>query len=285
LEDLDSEIRKIKPFNFDDKIQEIIQSVLDQNFGLAIRKIEDFIKNHQGLITWVDYELEGLKIELKILENELAALEGEKIEIEKLLEEFNYQHTKELGDILTEILRIKTLLSSDDTENFEKAKKEEEDYRNQRDFEENKIKLKITDEEEKRLKKMHRKGVFKCHPDLFQNESKEIQDMVAEIFKSFDEAYDRKDIKEVERLFDLLENGSFSNIKKKNTVDDKNKLEGIKEFLLNKISKLKRDLEILKQNETYQDILEIKDWKEYFGELRIKLKIHLSELNKKLNSL
>jgi hypothetical protein len=210
---------------------------------------------------------------------------GEKIEIEKLLEEFNYQHTKELGDILTEILRIKTLLSSDDTENFEKAKKEEEDYRNQRDFEEKKIKLKITDEEEKRLRKMHRKGVFKCHPDLFQNESKEIQDMVAEIFKSFDEAYDRKDIKEVERLFDLLENGSFSNIKKKNTVDDKNKLEGIKEFLLNKISKLKRDLEILKENETYQDILEIKDWKEYFGELRIKLKIHLSELNKKLNSL
>jgi hypothetical protein len=115
LEDLDSEIRKIKPFNFDDKIQEIIQSVIDQNFGLAIRKIEDFIKNHQGLITWVDYELEGLKIELKILENELAALEGEKIEIEKLLEEFNYQHTKELGDILTEILRLKTLLSSDDT--------------------------------------------------------------------------------------------------------------------------------------------------------------------------
>ena len=40
----------------------------------------------------------------------------------ELLEEFNYQHTKELGDILTEILRIKTLLSSDDTENFEKAK-------------------------------------------------------------------------------------------------------------------------------------------------------------------
>jgi hypothetical protein len=132
---------------------------------------------------------------------------------------------------------------------------------------------------------MHRKGVFKCHPDLFQNESKEIQAMVAEIFKSFDEAYDRQDIKEVERLFNLLENGSFSDIKKKNTVDDKNKLEGIKEFLLNKISKLKRDLEILKENETYKDILEIKDWKEYFGELRIKLKIHLSELNKKLNSL
>ena len=79
--------------------------------------------------------------------------------------------------------------------------------------------------------------------------------------------------------------GAFSKIKKKSTVDDKNKLEGIKEFLLNKISKLKRDLEILKENETYQDILEIKDWKEYFGELRIKLKIHLSELNKKLNSL
>ena len=122
------------------------------------------------------------------------------------------------------------------------------------------------------------------HPDLFQNESKEIQDMVAEIYKSFDEAYNRQDIKEVERILNLLENGSFSKIKK-HTVNDKSKLEGIKEFLLTKISKVKKNLEELKENETYQDILEIKDWKEYFIELRIKLNNHLSELNKKLNTL
>ncbi len=284
LEDLDSEIRKIKPFEFDNSIQEIIQSVLDRNFGLTIRKIEDFLKNHQGLITWVDYELEALKVELKILENELAALEGEKIEIEKLLEEFNYQHTLELGDLITEILRIKTLLSSNDSEEYEKSQKEEKAYQNQRDFEEKKVKIKISQDEEKQLKKMYRKGVFKCHPDLFQNESKEIQDMVAEIYKSFDEAYDRQDIKEVERILNLLENGSISKIKK-NTVNDKSKLEGIKEFLLTKISKVKKNLEELKENETYQDILEIKDWKEYFIELRIKLNSHLSELNKKLNTL
>lgn len=284
LEDLDGEIRKIKPFEFDNSIQEIIQSILDRNFGLTIRKIDDFLKNHQVLIAWVDYELEALKVELKILENELAALEGEKIEIEKLLEEFNYQHTLELGDIITEILRIKTILSSNDSEEHEKSQKEEKAYQNQRDFEEKKVKIKISQDEEKQLKKMHRKGVFKCHPDLFQNESKEIQDMIAEIYKSFDEAYDRQDIKEVERILNLLENGSISKIKK-NTVNDKSKLEGIKEFLLTKISKVKRNLEELKENETYQDILEIKDWKEYFIELRLKLNSHLSELNKKLNSL
>ena len=72
---------------------------------------------------------------------------------------------------------------------------------------------------------------------------------------------------------------------KKNTVNDKSKLEGIKEFLITKISKVKKNLEELKENETYQDILEIKDWKEYFIELRIKLNSHLSELNKKLNTL
>ena len=81
-----------------------------------------------------------------------------------------------------------------------------------------------------------------------------------------------------------MENGSFSKIKK-HTVNDKSKLEGIKEFLLTKISKVKKNLEELKENETYQDILEIKDWKEYFIELRIKLNSHLSELNKKLNTL
>jgi hypothetical protein len=35
------------------------------------------------MVSWIDYELEGIKIELKILENELAALEGEKMSIEK----------------------------------------------------------------------------------------------------------------------------------------------------------------------------------------------------------
>ena len=77
MEDLDDEIRKIIPFDFDDKISEIIHEVKQQNFGSAIKKIETFITLSQSMVTWIDYELEGIKIELKILENELAALDRE----------------------------------------------------------------------------------------------------------------------------------------------------------------------------------------------------------------
>jgi hypothetical protein len=282
LEDLDGEIRKIIPFDFDDKISEIIHEIKQQNFGSAIKKIETFITLSQSMVTWIDYELEGIKIELKILENELAALEGEKMSIEKLLADFIHQYTRELGDVVLEILYIKSLLVEDDEVEYEKAKREEEEYRQQVDEEEKKVKFELTEEEKGELKKMYRKGVFKCHPDLFQNEGQEVIDMVTEIYKSLDEAYDKQDINEVRRIMDMLDNNSFMNFKKKES-NDKIKLASKKEFLRNKITKLKVDLDNLKESEKYIEIIQIEDFNQYFKNLRQQLKDHLSSLRNTLN--
>ena len=282
LEDLDGEIRKIIPFDFDDKISEIIHEVKQQNFGSAIKKIETFITLSQSMVTWIDYELEGIKIELKILENELAALEGEKKSIEKLLADFIHQYTRELGDVVLEILYIKSLLVEDDEVEYEKAKQEEEDYRQQVDEEEKKLKFELNEEEKGELKKMYRKGVFKCHPDLFQNEGQEVIDMVTEIYKSLDEAYDKQDLNEVKRIMDMLENNSFMNFKKKES-NDKIKLASKKEFLRNKITKLKVDLNNLRESEKYIEIIQIEDFNQYFKNLRQQLKDHLSSLRNTLN--
>jgi hypothetical protein len=282
LEDLDDEIRKIIPFDFDDKISEIIHEVKQQNFGSAIKKIETFITLSQSMVTWIDYELEGIKIELKILENELAALEGEKMSIEKLLTDFNHQYTIELGDVVLEILYIKSLLVEDDEVEYEKAKQEEEEYRQQVDEEEKKVKFELTEEEKGELKKMYRKGVFKCHPDLFQNEGQEVIDMVTEIYKSLDEAHDKQDLNEVKRIMNMLENNSFMNFKKKES-NDKIKLASKKEFLRNKITKLKLALNNLKKSDKYIEIIQIGDFNQYFKNLRQQLKDHLSSLRNTLN--
>ena len=282
LEDLDGEIRKIIPFDFDDKISEIIHEIKQQNFGSAIKKIETFITLSQSMVSWIDYELEGIKIELKILENELAALEGEKMSIEKLLADFNHQYTIELGDVVLEILYIKSLLVEDDEVEYEKAKQEEEEYRQQVDEEEKKVKFELTEEEKGELKKMYRKGVFKCHPDLFQNEGQEVIDMVTEIYKSLDEAYDKQDLNEVKRIMVMLENNSFMNFKKKES-NDKIKLASKKEFLRNKITKLKVDLNNLKESDKYIEIIQIDDFNQYFKNLRQQLKDHLSSLRNTLN--
>jgi hypothetical protein len=282
LEDLDGEIRKIIPFDFDDKISEIIHEIKQQNFGSAIKKIETFITLSQSMVTYIDYELEGIKIELKILENELAALEGEKMSIEKLLADFIHQYTRELGDVVLEILYIKSLLVEDDEVEYEKAKQEEEEYRQQVDEEEKKVKFELNEEEKGELKKMYRKGVFKCHPDLFQNEGQEVIDMVTEIYKSLDEAYDKQDINEVKRIMDMLDNNSFMNFKKKES-NDKIKLASKKEFLRNKITRLKVDLNNLKESEKYTEIIQIGDFNQYFKNLRQQLKDHLSSLKNTLN--
>lgn len=282
LEDLDGEIRKIIPFDFDDKISEIIHEIKQQNFGSAIKKIETFITLSQSMVTWIDYELEGIKIELKILENELAALEGEKMSIEKLLADFNHQYTRELGDVVLEILYIKSLLVEDDEEEYEKAKQEEEEYRQQVDEEEKKVKFELTEEEKGELKKMYRKGVFKCFPDLFQNESQEVIDMFTEIFKSLNEANEKQDLNEVRRIIDMLDDNSFMNFKKKES-NDKIKLASKKEFLRNKITKLKVDLNNLKESEKYTEIIQIGDFNKYFKNLRQQLKDHLSSLRNTLN--
>jgi len=282
LEDLDGEIRKIIPFDFDDKISDIIHEIKQQNFGSAIKKIETFITLSQSMVTYIDYELEGIKIELKILENELAALEGEKMSIEKLLADFIHQYTRELGDVVLEILYIKSLLVEDDEVEYEKAKQEEEEYRQQVDEEEKKVKFELNEEEKGELKKMYRKGVFKCHPDLFQNEGQEVIDMVTEIYKSLDEAYDKQDLNEVKRIMDMLDNNSFMNFKKKES-NDKIKLASKKEFLRNKITKLKVDLNNLRESEKYIEIIKIGDFNQYFKNLRQQLKDHLSSLRHTLN--
>ena len=281
LEDLDGEIRKIIPFDFDHKISEIIHEIKQQNFGSAIKKIETFITLSQSMVTWIDYELEGIKIELKILENELAALEGEKMSIEKLLADFNHQYTRELGDVVLEILYIKSLLVEDDEVEYEKAKQEEEEYRQQVDEEEKKVKFELNEEEKGELKKMYRKGVFKCFPDLFQNESQEVIDMFTEIFKSLNEANEKQDLNEVRRIIDMLDDNSFMNFKKKES-NDKIKLASKKEFLRNKITKLKVDLNNLKESEKYTEIIQIEDFNQYFKNLRQQLKEHLSSLRNTL---
>jgi hypothetical protein len=106
--------------------------------------------------------------------------------------------------------------------------------------------------------------------------------MVTEIYKSLDEAYDKQDLNEVKRIMDMLDNNSFMNFKKKES-NDKIKLASKKEFLRNKITKLKVDLNNLKESEKYIEIIQIGDFNQYFKNLRQQLKDHLSSMRNTLN--
>ena len=84
IEELDKETSKLKEYDFNLDLLEIIDDVKKEEFASAINKIENFISKNNQLSIWIDAEISALKLELKNLENQLNSYDNEKIELEKI---------------------------------------------------------------------------------------------------------------------------------------------------------------------------------------------------------
>ena len=194
IEELDKETSKLKEYDFNLDLLEIIDDVKKEEFASAINKIENFISKNNQLSIWIDAEISALKLELKNLENQLNSYDNEKIELEKILSEFQHRHILELGSIILEILKLRKqkFKAAADQTKFEEAENDEREYREQVDTEKKKEIYELTDEQKAALKRKFRKGTMLCHPDKFANEPIEIQKQVEEIFKELNEANAKK---------------------------------------------------------------------------------------------
>ena len=121
IEELGKETSKLREYEFNSDLQEIIDDVRIEEFASAINKIQIFISKNQQLLIWTDPEIAALKLEIKNLENQLNAYDNEKIELEKLLSEFQHRHTIELGEIILDILKLLKLKFKSDKTKFEQA--------------------------------------------------------------------------------------------------------------------------------------------------------------------
>jgi hypothetical protein len=157
LEELSDQITKLIVFDFNSDLNEIIVDVKKEEFASAINKIQNFINKNQQLAIWNDPEIEALKLEIKNLENQLNGYDNEKIELEKLLSEFQHIHSIELGEIILEILKLRKLKFRSDKTKFEEAENDEKQYRNQFDTERDKEVFELTKEQKSELKKISEK--------------------------------------------------------------------------------------------------------------------------------
>ena len=283
IEELNKETSKLNEYNFNADLLEIIDEVKKEEFASAIKKIQNFISRNQQLSIWQDPEIAALKLEIKNIENQLNGYNNEKIELEKLLSEFQHRHTIELGDIILDILKLRKLKFKSDKTKFAEAENDERQYREQVEIEKEKEFYELTDEQKLELKRKFRKATILCHPDKFVNESIEIQKQAEEIFKELNEANAKNDIHKVTEILANLEKGILLT-SKGDKLTDKDKLRATVNRLRVKVKILETEIISIKQSDTFKTITNLDNWDEYFKWTKEKLQRELEELHLEIDA-
>ena len=274
--ELNSEVSKLKVYDFNSNIFEILEFLNEREYAKAVLSIQDFISKNLQLSIWIDPEIAALKLEISNLENQVSAFENEKIELEKILAEFQYRHTSELGEIILNILKLQKVKYLDNKEKYKEAEQEESKYRNYFEKEKEKVIFDLSDEQRIEIKKKFRAATFLCHPDKFSEEFKE---EASRIFIQLKQAYDNNDLKKITEILEDLQKGNLFKSKSDNGFEKVKLLELITK-LKQKIKVIKLEIISIKESDTYQTIDSIEDWNEYFNNLKEKLLFELEELNK-----
>jgi hypothetical protein len=280
IEELNREILKLKEYSFNNDLSEIIEEIIKDEFASAINKIQNFISKNQQLSIWNDPEIAALKLEIKNLENQLNGYDNEKIELEKLLSEFQYRHSIELGEIILDILKLRKIKFKEDKDKFEEAENDEKEYQQQYDSENEKEIFDLNDEEKNELKKKFRSATILCHPDKVSDEFK---NAAQEIFIELKNAYDTNNLKRVIEILEDLEKGNYFK-SKSDTILEKEQLKAAIAKLRKQIEKLEIDIVSIKQSDTFKTIIEIVDWDAYFNNTKQMLQIELDHLKEEIEN-
>ena len=134
----------------------------------------------------------------------------------------------------------------------------------------------MSDEQKKALKKEYKSASILCHPDKFTNEPKEIQQQAEALFKELNEANSKNDLERVKEILGNLQKGLLSVSPNKQT--DKDFLKVNIERLKQKLTRLQKEIEQIKQNDVFIQITNITNWDTYFKDQKELLAKELEEL-------
>ena len=279
IDDISIAVEKLKIYQFNEDVITIISSISNKEFAKAITTIQEFINSYQQITIWNDPEIAGIKLEIKILESQINAFDNEKIELEKVISDFQHRHTIELGEVILEVLRLRKIKYK----NHKKEAEAEEDFDNyskQYESEKDKKQFVLNDDEKKELKKKFRKATTMCHPDKVSEEQKSEAE---EIFIELKKAYDEHDLEKVNQLLHDLENGKKF-VSQADSISEKEKLKITLEKLKQKLKGIENEIISLKETEIFTTINNISNWDNYFTETKTQLEEELQNLKVELNN-
>jgi DnaJ-domain-containing protein 1 len=268
------QLQKLKQLELDDAVQHIVELIQSQQYKDVIQLIGQYKNDNSGLTVFEDPQIQGLKLELKVLENRANELSDEKIEYERQINNFNSEYMQRLGELIEEILKYQSESVYETEEDQQEAQEAYESFQDSYEEQLADLPEELTDEEKKKLKKAYRRASRLCHPDKLADEFK---DVGTAIFKDLNTAYQHQDLKRVIEILETLKSGGKMNIAS-DSIDNKTILQQRINTLRNKISTLESEIQHLKDNETYQIIQDIEDRETYFSELQEEFEAQLEEL-------
>ena len=265
------QVVKLRALSLDADVIEILEMIEDRRYEFVISSIATYVNRFSGVSVYTDPQIQGLKVELSILEKELNRLSEMQNEYLAEINAFTSDYYRHLGAILEEILRLQQEIAQKaydrgelDEEELKESKDEYKSFYEEAISQSKEQTLTLNDEEEKELKKLYRKASRLTHPDIMAEVFKE---EATKIFIALNNSYKRKDLAKVKEIFKRLEGGeSFAY--GSDEINNKKLLRKKSETLREKIRVINEEIEILIHSETYLIIKETDDLDAYFNELK-----------------
>jgi len=262
------QLAKLKPLELDDKVLHIIALIEARQFQDIIQLIEQYKHDSSGLVVFEDPQIQGLKLELKVLENSLNDKTDELADLERQINAFNSEYMERLGGLIEAILKKR----ADDNKEDSQAQQDWEEFVQSHQQQLKDSPLVLTTEQQQQLKSAYRQASRLCHPDKLTDEFKA---QGTELFKALSEAYRHQDLERVLEILQHLEIGKPLS-SASDSINDKELLKAKIAALRLRLKELETEINALLQSEHYQRIQTIEDKDSYFSALQKEL---LEELN------
>ncbi len=264
---------KLSQQDLTDELEQIVVLLRRNQFAEAVGQIDQFGKQHNAVTAYADVELSALRIEIRILELQVQALEAEKADMEKLLHEFGVQHSLHLGDLILKLLERRREQAHTDNKRRE-AEEDYEQYNQEYTETRQQPHFYLSVDEQQELKRRFRKAAQRCHPDVV---AEALKSQAEQLFNELKTANDQNDLKRVTEILETLERGGAF-VPRSETVTKKSLLHHERTRLQNLATQLQTDVQALQQSDAYQSVSQLTDWASYFAGKRQQLAQQLEEL-------
>jgi len=274
FQELELQIEKLNQFELIDEVEEIIFFIRQSFYSDALLAIEKLSEKYTALISVDGDKMASLKLELIYLEIELSSLQVQHDTLERSISDFRYKVRMVLGKFILQLLDLKIEWNKIREKlgkafEYESLKNDFAKFEDELNFAKENPKTELTDNQEKEIKELYRRGVQLCHPDKVQEPYKA---KAQEVFIRLKLALDQNDYKEVKRIVDSLEAGIWELGPDLANGKEVQKLELLVQDLRLKVTELKIQMDKLAASEDYQELQKFDNLEKYLVDQEVVLK-------------